>query len=269
MSKVLKLLKGLLLLVQKPYLINLILKDDQQLEKAFKKRFPHLTLQEIDVFTWPEAQNIEIKPYSYLSGSSLATDFALLQLVCRKYQVETYFEIGTWRGESAANVAPFVKQVYTLNLSNNQLRELGSEQSYIKAHRTFSKKISNVRHLEGDSANFDLSQFTTSCDCIFIDGDHAFEAVKRDTQRMLMLRKNEQSILIWHDAKSDTEYPRYEVLQGIFEGLPQVLHQHVYLVKHTLCAILLPEGHSSKPHNLHEKPNKYFSLTLKQEPFQD
>lgn len=269
MSKVIKLLKGLWLIVKKPYLINLILKEEQQLEAAFKKRFPRLVLQEIDVFSWPEAQHIEIKPYSFLSGSSLATDFALLQMVCRKYKVQTYFEIGTWRGESAANVAPYVQQVYTLNLSDDQLRQMGAENSYINAHRTFSKTISNVQHLVGDSASFDLAPYAAACDCIFIDGDHSYEAVKRDTQRMLGLRKNEQSILIWHDAKSDTEYPRYEVLQGIFEGLPQELHQRVYLVKHSLCAILLPEGHKSQPLCLHEKPNKFFSLTLKQEVFRD
>ncbi len=269
MSKVIKLLHGLWLLVRKPYLINLILKEEQQLEAAFYKRFPAVKLQQIDVFAWPEAQHLEVKPYSFLSGSSLATDFALLQLVCRKYQVHTYFEIGTWRGESAANVAPYVQQVYTLNLSAEQLQQMGATASYIAAHRTFSKKIANVQHLEGDSATFDLSPFLAQCDCIFIDGDHAYEAVKRDTKRMLGLRKNEQSILIWHDAKSDTEYPRYDVLRGIYEGLPIEMHAHVYLVKHALCAIYLPEGHPSHVHTLHQKPNQFFSLTLKQEPFQD
>lgn len=268
MSKVIKLLHGLWLLVRKPYLINLILKDEQELEAAFLKRFTQIKLQQIDVFEWPEAQNLEVKPYSFLSGSSLVTDFALLQLVCRKYQVQTYFEIGTWRGESAANVAPYVQNVYTLNLSATQLQQFGASDAYIAAHRTFSKKITNIQHLEGDSANFDLSPYLASCDCIFIDGDHSYEAVKRDTQRMLSLRRDEQSILIWHDAKSDTEYPRFEVLRGIYEGLPVHMHQHVYLVKHTLCAIYLPGGHTSQAQALHETPNKSFSLTLKQEVFQ-
>ncbi|MFM6945608.1 MAG: class I SAM-dependent methyltransferase [Flavobacteriales bacterium] len=268
MSKVIKLLRGLLLLLQKPYLINLILKEETQLKVAFQKQFPDLKLQQIDVFSWPEAQEVVVKPYSFLSGSSLATDFALLQLVCRKYNVQTYFEIGTWRGESAANVAPYVGQVFTLNLTNKQLRQMGADEAYIEAHRTFSQHISNIKHLEGDAANFDLTPYVAACDCIFIDGDHSYEAVKRDTQRMLQLRKNEQSIMIWHDAKSDTEYPRYDVLRGIYEGLPQQMHGHVYLVKHALCAIYLPEGHQSEAQQLHQKPTKVFSLTLKQDAFQ-
>ncbi|MFZ9658277.1 MAG: hypothetical protein ACO29Z_06260, partial [Crocinitomicaceae bacterium] len=132
MSKVFKFLKGLSLLVQKPYLINLILKEEGLLAAAFKKRFPNLELQEI-----------HLKTMSFLSGSSLPTDFALLQVLCSKYQVENYFEIGTWRGESAANVAPYVKQVYTLNLSDAQLKDLGCEDAYIQAHRTFSKDLQN------------------------------------------------------------------------------------------------------------------------------
>jgi hypothetical protein len=84
---------------------------------------------------------------------------------------------------------------------------------------------------------------------------------------MLRLRKNENSILVWHDAKSDTEYPRYDVLQGIFEGLPQAMHPNVYLVKHALCAVYLPAGHPSTKLSLHEKPNKVFSVTLKREVF--
>jgi len=267
MSKVFKFLKGLSLLVQKPYLINLILKEEGLLAAAFKKRFPNLELQEIDVFAWPETQQIQLNTMSFLSGSSLPTDFALLQVLCSKYQVENYFEIGTWRGESAANVAPFVKQVYTLNLSDAQLKVLGCEDAYIQAHRTFSKDLQNVDHLYGDSASFDLSPYEKQMDLIFIDGDHSLEAVRRDTQRMLQLRKDQKSILVWHDAKSDTEYPRYDVLQGIFEGLPQEMHANVYLVKHALCAVYLPDGHPSAKLSLHQRPNKVFAVTLNREVF--
>lgn len=268
MSKVFKFLKGLILLVQKPYFINLILKEEGLLAADFKKRFPHLTLQQIDVFGWPEAQEIHLELMAFLSGSSLPTDFALLQMLCRKYQVENYFEIGTWRGESAANVAPYVKQVLTLNLSDEQLRNMGCEEGYILAHRTFSKKLPNVTHLFGDSAVFDLAPFEQKMDLIFIDGDHSKEGVRRDTERMLQLRRNEQSIIVWHDAKSDTEYPRYDVLQGIFEGLPTEMHANVYLVKHSLCAVYLPDGPAAYAPVLHEEVQRIFKVKLTQQPFQ-
>jgi predicted O-methyltransferase YrrM len=268
MSKVVKFFKGLILLIRKPYFINLILKEEGILAADFKKKFPNLTLQQIDLFAWPEAQEIQLELMAFLSGSSLPTDFALLQILCRKYQVENYFEIGTWRGESAANVAPFVKQVHTLNLSDEQLRNMGCEESYIKAHRTFSDKLSNVNHLFGDSAVFDLAAFEKKMDLIFIDGDHSKEGVRRDTQRMLQLRRNEQSVIVWHDAKSDTEYPRYDVLQGIFEGLPQQMHANVYLIKHSLCAVYLPEGPAGCAPVLHEEAQRIFKVKLTQQPFQ-
>ncbi|MEY4893970.1 MAG: hypothetical protein RL751_780, partial [Bacteroidota bacterium] len=129
MNKVSKLLKALGLILQRPALLNLILKDEEVLQHAFEKEFPNLKLQQTDVFTWPEAAQLSIKPYAFLSGSSMVTDFAFLQMLCRKYKVQTYLEIGTWRGESAANVAPFVKEVFTLNLPDQTLLQMGMSQA--------------------------------------------------------------------------------------------------------------------------------------------
>ena len=89
MNKFSKLIKAVGLILQRPALLNLILKDEQVLQQAFEKEFPHLELQQTDVFGWPEAAQLTIAPYAFLSGSSMATDFALLQLLCRRYSVET------------------------------------------------------------------------------------------------------------------------------------------------------------------------------------
>jgi predicted O-methyltransferase YrrM len=263
MNKVSKLLKALGLILQRPALLNLILKDEEVLQRAFEKEFPHIKLQQMDPFGWPEAQQLTIAPYAFLSGSSMVTDFAFLQLACRKYQVETYLEIGTWRGESAANVAPYVKEVLTLNLPDQTLLQMGMSQAYIDSHRFFSKDLANVQHLFGDSATFDWTPYQQHCDLIFIDGDHSTEAVQRDTETALRLRKTEKSILVWHDAKSDGEYPRYEVLLGIYRALPKELHQNLYLVKHALCAVYLPEGAEASAIQINALPNRQFELGLK------
>ena len=106
-------------------------------------------------------------------------------------------------------------------------------------------------------------------DLIFIDGDHSTEAVKRDTEKMLYYLKNDQSIIVWHDAKVDTEYPRYEVLMGIFQALPLEMQQHVYLVENSLCAVYLPMNVSSESPVLNRLPRNFFELTLKKLPVQD
>ncbi|MEY3727410.1 MAG: hypothetical protein RL098_871 [Bacteroidota bacterium] len=250
MNKVSKLLKAIRLILQRPALLNLVLKDEAVLKANFQKEFPGLQLQEMDMFLWPEAAALRITPYAFLSGSSMVTDFALLQLLCRRYQVGTYLEIGTWRGESVANVAPFVSEAFTLNLPDEALRQMGQNEAYIQSHRFFSSQLKNVTHLFGDSATFDWAPYQQKCDLIFIDGDHSTEAVQRDTLTALKLRKY-------------GEYPRYEVLLGIYRALPKELHHQLYLVKHTLCAVYLPDGAEASPIALNALPTRTFEIELK------
>jgi len=263
MNKVSKLLNAIRLILQRPALLNLVLKDEAVLKANFQKEFPGLQLQEMDMFSWSESAALRITPYAFLSGSSMVTDFALLQLLCRRYKVATYLEIGTWRGESVANVAPFVSEAFTLNLPDETLRQMGQNEAYIQSHRFFSSQLNNVTHLFGDSATFDWTPYQQKCDLIFIDGDHSTEAVQRDTQTALQLRKSENSILVWHDAKADGEYPRYEVLLGIYRALPKELHSKLYLVKHALCAVYLPDGAEASPIALNALPTRAFEIELK------
>lgn len=264
MKKISKLIKGILLLLQRPSLLNLILKDEAHLKAVFERSFLGFELKEIDVFAWPEAQKMTVTPYAFLSGSSLPTDFALLQVLCKNHQVENYLEIGTWRGESAANVAPFVQHVFTLNLPDETLRQLGQSEAYIASHRHFSTSLSNVTHLFGDSATFDWQPYYRQMDLVFVDGDHSTEAVERDTKTALKLLKSSASILVWHDAKADTEYPRYEVLLGILKGLPPSMHQDLYFVKNTLCAVYLPKQQAAQAVQINALPKRNFKLTIEQ-----
>jgi hypothetical protein len=266
MNKLSKLVKALFLIIQKPYLLNNVLKDELVFKAEFQRAFPTTSFKQIRLVDLMETDEVQIVPYAFLSGSSLVTDFALLQLLCRKYQVKDYLEIGTWRGESAANVAPYVDSVTTFNLGDEQLLSLGLEKNYVDSHRFFSKDIPNIQHVFGDSQTFDFDQLGKKFDLIFIDGDHSSEAVKRDTEKMLSYLKNNQSIIVWHDAKVDTEYPRYEVLMGIYQGLPVDMQQRVYLVENSLCAVYLPMEIAHEIPVLNRLPRNSFELTLKKIP---
>ncbi len=263
MKKITKLLKALQIISQKPYLLNKVLKDELVSKESFERAFPQLIFRQIRMVDLMDSDEVRIAPYAFLSGSSLATDFAVLQLLCRKYQVKDYMEIGTWRGESAANVAPYVDSVTSFNLGDEQLLSLGLDKNYVDSHRFFSKDIPNIQHVFGDSQSFDFDQLNKKFDLIFIDGDHSTEAVRRDTEKMFSLLKNEQSIIVWHDAKLDSENPRYEVLRGIYEGLPLSMHPNIYLVENTLCAVYLPSVISSEPILLNRLPRGVFEITLK------
>ncbi len=265
MNKAKKAITAIWEILKRPYLLNKIVEDEHFKKVEFEKIFPQVVdFKQIPFEYFLKGESLSISPYAFLGGSSLVTDQALLQLLCRQKKVEDYLEIGTWRGESIANVAPYITRGFTLNLSDEDLSNLGLDEDYIKMHRYFSTSLANVTHLFGHSQKFNFESLQTKFDLIFIDGDHHTEAVRRDTERLFDFRKNENSIIVWHDAKSDPETPRYEVLLGIFAGIPPHLHKNIYLVENTLCAVYL----TSEPNFEIAKPNKapkhYFEVSLKQ-----
>ena len=65
MQKIIKLLKALQLVLKRPALLNLILKDEAYLLEKFTKAFPKVVLQELDPFTWEEANELKITPYAF------------------------------------------------------------------------------------------------------------------------------------------------------------------------------------------------------------
>ena len=265
MKKVSKAIKAFIAILKKPYLLNAVLNSEELLESEFQVLFPSANEKKQISFStlFPLVKDVNVYPYSFLSGSSLATDFALLQLLCKKIEAEDYFEIGTWRGESVANVAPYVKNCFTLNLSDDVMLKKGLDKSYIQMHRFYSEGIKNVTHLFGDSKYYDYSGLNKKFDLIFIDGDHHSESVKSDTTMLFPFLKNEKSVIVWHDAKLDTETCRYEVLMGIYQGMPQETHKHIYLVENTLCAIYWPYDLAFSKLVKNTSPENAFDIQLR------
>jgi len=84
MNKLTKLVKALSLVIQKPYLLNNVLKDEIVFQSDFQRAFPNTAFKQIRLVDLMDTDEVRIVPYAFLSGSSLATDFAILQLLCRK-----------------------------------------------------------------------------------------------------------------------------------------------------------------------------------------
>ena len=262
MNKISKALSAFVQIVRKPYLLNHILNDEQVKREEFQTAYGQALRQiPITQFIGPD-ETVTVEPYAFLGGSCLATDMALLQQLCKRNQVEDYLEIGTWRGESVANVAPWVKNCFTLNLPDEMMKSMGLDPDYINMHRHFSERIPNITHLFGHSQTFDFGKLNKKFDLIFIDGDHHTDAVQKDTQTALTLMKNENSILVWHDASIDPETPRFEVLQGIYRAIPKEKRKHIYLVSNSLCAIYYPFEIEHTAPEANRKPNHYFSVEI-------
>lgn len=251
------------MLIKKPHLINLVLDNEDEFKKTVTSGFSMPRgLPTVSISNFVDNSE-EIYPCSFLEGSSLVTDFALLKGICKKFNVEDYLEIGTWRGESAANVAPFVKNCITINLPDETMRKNGMDEKYISMHRYYSKKHSNIVHIEADSQSFDFSSLNKKFDLIFLDGDHHYQSIVNDTKNAMNLLKDNNSMIVWHDCGFGTETSRYEVIAGILQGLPKSTHHFLYRVSNTLCAIYSKLPLESDFIDPNSPPNLDFSVSLK------
>ena len=264
MNKFAKAIKAISLILQKPYLLNHIVEDEsvwkQYVEKKYQMPFGLPMVDIPDLF--PDF-DVTVNPYAYLDGATLPIDIAVLKALAVKYNVEKYFEIGTWRGESVANIANVVADCTTLNLPDLEILELGMPENYVKMHRFFSKDLPNVKHIFGNSHNFDFSGYNKQFDMVFVDGDHHYDAVKNDSKTAFELIKNEDKIIVWHDYALEPETVRWSVMAGILDGCPSAKRKNIYHISNTLCAVYINENLKNKALKINTEPTHWFEVNIK------
>lgn len=216
------------------------------------------TIDLLDLFS-----NFEetVEPYSVLDGTSLPIDLALLKALARKYDHCRYLEIGTWRGESVANVAGIADECVSIDLPEEEMRQLGRSNKFIANIRFFSKSFKNIRCINHDSHTFDfltLGKF----DLIFIDGDHSYESVKIDTQNAFKSLRDSNSVIVWHDYGFSPEKIRWSVLAGILDGCPEEERNNLYHISNTLCAIYINGKFKTTFVTFPQTPNKSFTIKI-------
>ena len=240
MNKIQKLFKASSLLLRKPYLINKIIDDNDEWLRRVEDDFGISSLPEVKYQDLSKAEEIIVKPFAFLEGGSLPTDLALLRILASGFDRCRYFEIGTWRGESAANVSDVAEECTTMNLSVNEMQEMGLDESYIGQHAMYSRGISNIEHLEGNSLIFDFAGLNKKYDLIFIDGDHHYASIKKDTENVFKHLVHENSVVVWHDYAWQPANLRFETMAAILAGVPEQFHKKLYAVRNTLCAMYFP-----------------------------
>jgi len=256
MHKLKKLFKGLFLLIKKPSLLNEILESDL----VWQKKAGNQTLPVVEIENLIPDFNETLSVFSFLGGGSLPTDIMLLKGLAGQIKECNYFEIGTWRGESVVNVSETAKECYTLNLSKKEMLAMNMPKEYTELHGFFSKNKENIQHLYGNSLTYNFKKLNKKFDLIFIDGNHKYDYVKNDTEKVITHLTHEKTIIVWHDYAYNPEKIRSEVLKGILDGLPEKMHQNLYHVSNTMCAIYYPKELQTTKFTNIKKPTKFFKI---------
>jgi predicted O-methyltransferase YrrM len=243
----------------------LILDQNEEWEGFIRKKYQLASLPVIPVTSFIH-DNILVEPFAFLDGGSIPTDIALLKQLASDIPNCRYFEIGTWRGESVSNVAAVSSVCYSLNLPDEELLKLMNSEDFVTSHRLFSNNRKNITHLSGDSRNFDYEGLNMKFDLIFIDGDHHYDTIVKDTRNMLQYLCHDETIVVWHDYTYTPESIRYETLAAILDACPASLHPFLYHVKNTNCALLYRKEISSFPFKKFARPDHCFSVQIKVNP---
>jgi hypothetical protein len=220
-------------------------------------------LPQLDLFDLFPAFDESVSPYAFLEGGSSTIDLALLKAFARQYERCRYFEIGSWRGESVANVASVAHECISLSLSDAEMRQAGWDDRYVATARFFSRHLKNVVHIGHDSKTFDYTPYLGTCDLVFIDGDHTYDGVRSDTEHAFGLLRDETSVIVWHDyMRTSEDDVLWGVVAGVLDGAPERARRHLYHVSNTLCAVYVQRDFRTAPAVVPAMPNKEFEVRI-------
>lgn len=239
---------------------------DEIARRDILRKYGFCQLPTIDILDLFPSFEEEVSPYSYLEGTSLVTDLALLKLLARRHSEPAYLEIGTWRGESIANVAAIGAACTSISLSAEEMRERGLSDEFIAVHEVFSAGLTDVRRIAHDSTTYDFSELEDRFDLVFVDGDHERASVQLDTENVFKVLRDEHSVIVWHDYGWTTERVRPAVLAGILDGAPPHKRRHLYHVSNTLCAIYIEGEFDTRIVEFPQMPDKAFHVRVSARP---
>lgn len=182
------------------------------------------------------------KELTFISGGSGVLDYALLKSLVLKFGFKSYFEIGTYIGESINVLTDDVERLYSLTAP---LDAPYSMSSWCKSNNMpdYSDRLAQnrkIRHYYANSLEFDFTQLPKDIDLFFIDGDHSYNGVYSDTKNIFAIRKN-NSIVVWHDFKYARNQINRDVVIAVKDAIGEKEFKNVFVTDNNLCGIYLPD----------------------------
>ncbi len=210
-----------------------------------------------------------IHSFTYLNGSSMPTIILMLKCLAERIDHCSYLELGSFRGESIANVADVANDCTSITLSGKEMTEMGFDAGFLKLDRIFSKDNPKITYHLHNSLTFDFSTLNKKFDLISIDADNSYDSIVKDTRNVFKLLKNDQSIIVWHNYSIDIENGgvRQDVLAGILDGTPPEYRDNLYHVSNTVCAIFVRGKYPSTILKFPSYPKKTFNVKIEAVPF--
>jgi len=240
-----------------------VFKDETEFQHYLQKKYGRTQFPTTDLSQFLIQDMAVIDNYTFLEGSSLITDLALLRSLASSFETCNYLEIGTWRGESLLNVASIANNCTSITLSRNDILAMGLPEKYARLQGCLINNQPNIKILHANSRLFDFNSLNQKYDLIYIDGDHSYEGVKSDTKNVFSLLKNDDSIIVWHDYGYNPESPRHSVIAAILDGLPAKEHNHLFHVSNTMCAIYSKKTLKASNCNFPVTPDKIFEIKIR------
>ena len=144
-------------------------------------------------------------------GNVTLAELVALALLVRTVRPQHVFEIGTFDGRTTLTLADNAPEarVSTLDLPRTELdrtafavapeeRALIDKDASGSRFLAFADARARIEQCYGDSATFDFSPYAGRCQFVFIDGSHAYEYVRSDTERAFAM-VGARGVIAWHD----------------------------------------------------------------------
>ena len=175
----------------------------------------------------------ELQPMGFSRASITLSEALHILLFLYGINPDRIFEFGTFYGETtrmlAANARNPNVEVFTLDIDSIDGIEFVGVDEAIAIESLENQPVftdPRITQLKGDSLYFDPTPFKDSVQFIFIDGNHAYEYVKKDTENaFIMLDKTKPACIVWHDYENPDFPDLTEYINGVSE-YKSIFHPH-------------------------------------------
>jgi len=139
------------------------------------------------------------------------------------------YEFGTGDGRTTRNIAlnlPPGGRVITVNIPQEQ-----SIISSIGSRFRLTPEEQSITQLWANTKEMSLEEYISACQFVFVDADHKYDSVIKDSESALRLIDKEYGVILWHDA----------LRFGVQRALPEIAAAGslpIFLIAETNLAML-------------------------------